>query len=331
MVVGDPEHGVARYARHLADAIRGQAGIDRALALPSIADLPADLPPGTPVHLHVTDRLLAASPEEASLRVERLAASTRLTVTLHDLPQHSDGERNLPRRVEFYRRTIAAARGVVVNSNHEAALLREFVGEAHELAVIPLPVDTAGAGATASAAAAILDDTVAIVGFVYPGKGHAEVVDAVASLSGPRRVVALGAPSPGHTEDVEAIAAAARARGVTFEVTGFLPDDTMLERCATAGVPVAAHRHVSASGSIATWIAAGRRPLIPDSRYSREVSERAPGTVTLYPPDAAGLASAIDRARREPATTLIAPGTATGPDLAQTAARYLDWFAGVPE
>ena len=115
------DHGVAVYARDLAAAVGARH--------PSLVTVEPDdlgrLPDGTAAHAHFTDRLWADSPEQASGRFAALADRLRLSVTLHDVPQASDGERNRERRRAAYAAVAASARGVVVNSDHERALLRE--------------------------------------------------------------------------------------------------------------------------------------------------------------------------------------------------------------
>ena len=323
LVVHDgDEHGVARSARRIALAVEQAIGRSIAVPVDDLTDA-ATAPPRA--HLHFTDRLWAASPEEAAERIECLARRTRLSVTLHDLPQPSDGERNLRRRSDCYARVVRAACGVVVNSGHEETLLREHTAPScGPVEVIPLAVTVSPAPAVIPPA----DGLVGVLGYFYPGKGHAEVVEAVARLHRVGMVV-LGRASDGHERELDAFVADAERRGVPVEVTGWLHDAELVERCRRVAVPVAAHRHVSASGSVATWIEAGRRPLVPRNRYFSEMSERRPGTVTLVEPD--DLGRAVLRALVDPPSTWIDGEAVTRPDLDDTAAAYLAWFrTGVP-
>ena len=75
------------------------------------------------------------------------------------------------------------------------------------------------------------------------------------------------------------------------------------------------------------WIAAGRRPLVPDSRASRELAELRPGTLTLVADG--DLPTAVARAFDDPDSTWLAPSAVTRPDLADTAEAYLRWWAEV--
>jgi glycosyltransferase involved in cell wall biosynthesis len=314
--VGDEQHGVARYSSQLGSHLAVATGLDRSVA---IAELDRSAPGR--VHVHFTDRLWADSPELAAERFELLAATTAVTVTLHDIPQPSDGPVNQRRRSLCYSRVVAAASGVVCNSWHEASLLALFATVRAE--VIPLPVDAH----PLPDGAPVHDGSVAIVGYFYPGKGHREAVDAVARLEGRAPVVALGRASAGHSHDLADLITHAGAQGVQFTATGFLSDDELLRRCRSAAVPLAAHQHVSASGSIATWIASGRRPLIPDTRYSREMLELRPGTATLYEPPL--LSAAIAAALDDPSSTWLEGSVPTGPDSAATVRSYLAWWEGV--
>jgi glycosyltransferase involved in cell wall biosynthesis len=311
IVDGDPRHGVVRYARALAGAVTARAGEGRA---------------PDAVHLHFTDRLWGESPAAAARRVIEVAAGRRLTVTLHDVPQASDGPGGLARRIDGYRTVVAAAAGIVCNSHHEAALLREtgvLAGGEPAPAVIPLPVVPVADGPPATAPPAD-DPEVALLGYVYPGKGHVEAILAAAALPEPPAIRALGGPAPGHEGDLDALAALAARHGVAFRASGWLTDAELREACAIAAVPLAAHSHLSASASINDWIAAGRCPLVADSRYAREIDDLRPGTIRRYRPD--GLAAALATALAAPATTWLAAGTPTRPHLPDVAAGYLDWW-----
>ena len=322
LIVGPPQHGVVRYATDLADAVTASLGNGPDRAATDVGR----------THLHVTDRLFGATPEEAAERIEDLASGTRLSLTLHDVPQESDGTA-FPRRIDAYRRFIGAARGVAVNSRHEAQLVHEHLGtRVDDSAVIaigararhPAPRPRTGDGTPGN--------TVLVGGYIYPGKGHLETIlaaaDAGRSAGGDRpSVVAIGSPSAGHERDVEELTRVARTAGIDFRVTGYLDDDAYRREQYAHGVPVAAHQHVSASRSILDWVEAGRRALVVDSRYSREMAALRPGTIDLYRPQQ--LAEQIRRAWREPESTWIEPSTLLTPTLADAALAYRRWWAAL--
>ncbi len=310
LVVGPPEHGVTSYAARMAQA---SAGCSERVDLPD---------PGPPVDLddrrvlvHFTDRLFGPDAVSAARRLVVLTArAERLTVVLHDVPQASDG-RPREQRSEGYLRVCAAADAVVVNSDHEALLLRALArcrGEAfaadlgRRTHVVPLPVPRPPLDLPDPVPDA--PPTVATLGFVYPGKGLEEVIDAAATLTPPPRVVNLGRASAGHDDVVAQLTRRAERCGVEWSTTGWLPDDALLARLRSVTVPVAAHRHLSASGSINSWLGAGRRPVVTRSRYAQELARRLPGALTLVD----HLAPAIARALTDPACTWLEPGASPG-------------------
>ncbi|MGJ0389371.1 hypothetical protein [Microbacterium sp. CGR1] len=291
LLVHPGTHGVAMYAQDMAAAVRAAHPAIRIVS-PDGLDAEGGR---TPVHVHFTDRLWGGSPEEAAAAFAALAASRPVSVTLHDVPQASDGERNLPRRRAAYASVAGAARGVVVNSEHERALLVEEGVWSGPVVSIPLPV-------------ALLSDlqrmppdrSVGVLGFFYPGKGHDEAARAAAAAGIPRMTV-LGRASDGHAEELEAFVRGAGALGVEVEVTGWLEDAEIARRGRAVSVPVIAHRHVSASGSLASWISWGRRPVAVRNRYMDEMAALRPGTLRTV--DEPGLAVAVREAFEQPDST----------------------------
>lgn len=309
-------HGVAVYAREMAAAVRSSRPSIRVV---DVAD-PEASGPDAPLHVHFTDRLWGASPEEASRAFAALAAGRAVSVTLHDVPQASDGERNLPRRRAAYAAVAAAARGVAVNSEHERALLHEEGVWSGPAVSIPLPVELDPEVGRMPA-----DGSIGVLGYFYPGKGHDEAARAAAT-AGIGRMTVLGRASDGHAVELEEFVRRAGALGVEVEVTGWLDDDEIARRGRAVSVPVIAHRHVSASGSLSSWIGWGRRPVAMRNRYMDEMAALRPGTLqTVDEPD---LAVAVRRAFAHPDTTWhgLARLPMAWPDAAEA---YLRWWGGL--
>jgi glycosyltransferase involved in cell wall biosynthesis len=191
-----------------------------------------------------------------------------------------------------------AADGLVVASIHERSRLRR-AGITAPVLVIPLPIVPLAAPTTRRRVSR--RRTVAILGFVYPGKGHAEVIAAVGSLPPDVQVVALGRASDGHQPLVDCLRRTATSMDRRLLVTGFLDDATLADALHRVDVPVVAARSVSASASVATWIAAGRRPLVARNAYATELAAHDADLVTLYDPE--DLTLAIERALDDPSTT----------------------------
>ena len=308
-------HGVAAYARALAEEVRA---LDTRIR---VTDDPDATDPGTPMHVHVTERLWGPSPEEATARLTALARRHPLTVTFHDVPQASDGGRNRPRRRAFYAAVTRAAHAVAVNSAHERALLAEEGVWDGDVEVLPLPVPALAAGPRPQP-----DGTVGVLGYFYPGKGHDEAL-AAAVEAGVGRLTILGRASDGHAADLDASVRRAGAAGVAVEVTGWLDDADMAARARAVSVPVIAHQHVSASASLTSWIGWGRRPLAVRNRYVDEMAALRPGT--LLPVEPPALSALVRAAAEDPDATWhgIHP-VPVGP--ADVARAYLAWWARVP-
>jgi len=117
------------------------------------------------------------------------------------------------------------------------------------------------------------DGTVGVLGFLYPGKGHEDLVAALPEAT----LRFLGAVSAGHEEWADRLVASGR----NVELTGWLTDDELAGEIGRIAVPVCPHRHFSASGSLMTWLGAGRKVLVTDSDYAREIDAWLPGRVTL--------------------------------------------------
>ncbi|WP_141494833.1 WcbI family polysaccharide biosynthesis putative acetyltransferase [Kytococcus schroeteri] len=331
VVVGPDQHGVVLHARRLAHAGAGEllrlatedlAPDDVAARAWSAPDGPATRLAGRTVVVHFTDRAFGPTPAAAADALERLVAATAsVQVVLHDVPQPSDGT-GQEARTAAYHRVCAAADAVVVSSEHERGLLAAATGvDADRIGVVPLPVERevrqpAGSVTTDEG---VPDDVppgrwVATLGFLYPGKGVEEVVDATAAAARdprlpadrrPTGVLNLGRPAPGHEELVDALEQRAATAGTRFVTTGWLTEDELAAACRAVDVPVAHHRHVSASGSVNSWLAAGRRPLVADSPYAREQAARMPGALRLVGHDDAlhELTGALVDALGDPAST----------------------------
>ncbi|MET0901026.1 MAG: hypothetical protein ABWY45_24195 [Mycobacterium sp.] len=323
VVIGPPRHGVVRFGHDLHRAMVG-CGLpgtlwqaDRVEHLHWTGDVAG-------LHLQFTDRVFGGTPEAAAEAVCAIVADAdrvglRVTATLHDLPQPSDG-RNHQRRTAAYADVCARLHAVIVSSEHERALLHGYAPL--RVAVVPLPVTFAHAERTPPPSL-----SVGIFGFVYPGKGHLEVLEALAGLSEDVELVAIGEASHGHDDLIIALHRCAETTQVRFRLTGHVPDSDVAATLRGVTVPIAPHRHISASGSINSWLAAGRRPLAPVNRYTEEMVRRNPEALQLYPDTAAGLRTAIGRALDEPLLSWLPQSAVFTPSADEAAAQYARLFA----
>ncbi|AFR49522.1 hypothetical protein [Gordonia sp. KTR9] len=303
LVVGPRSHGVVRYAQSVFDAVIAESAGHR---LAYMRTLRAGVPPGLAecalVHVHVTDRLFGRTPSRARDNLLAMIAGLHrpVSVTLHDLPQPSDGAA-MQARIEFFRSVARSATGVIVSSRHEASLFAEYVDASITPEVVPLMFDTVRVDKPTEST----ELTVGVLGYLYPGKGHMETLRAMSGLDPSVGFVALGTPSPGHEDLADDLAKVAADMGRRCTITGYLTDDELRRASAEVTVPVAYHRHMSASGSINSWISAGRRPLVPRTTYTEELDARSPGVVTMHGNNDSALKSAIESAFVRPASTWI--------------------------
>jgi glycosyltransferase involved in cell wall biosynthesis len=338
-VVGPERHGVVAHAQRLAladDALRDAFVRIKSSDHATVARRLSEALDGErAAMLHVTDHLFGATPSAAADLIESLASVTPLALCLHDLPQPQEGEARHARRRACYARLARSATVVVVASEHERELLERCLdgeGSAVDVVVLPLPVERGDASGGPVAAASAVDQrrapgrtpVVGVLGFLYPGKGLDDVIGAAAEVNSDHRrpsVVNIGAVAAGHDDLAEELNALAAARGVEFVVSGFVPEDDLATVLGEVDVPVAAHRHVSASGSVNAWIAAGRRPLVLAGTYTRELDRRMPGAVTLVETPQ-HLPAAIEAALGDPPSTWIGWGVTVGPTWSQSAADH---------
>ncbi|TPG27362.1 glycosyltransferase family 4 protein [Mycolicibacterium hodleri] len=331
LVVGPPRHGVVTFALDLAASLDRGNRPAPTVRVDDWTDLDGALDRvgrTDGVHLNFTDRLFGSTPRDAADRVVDLvghftSAGVRVTATLHDVPQPADGG-NYHQRVAAYRTVCSAVHGRATNSEHERSLLAESkVARSADVVVVPLPLHL---GEAPSSRPLVERRSVAVLGFLYPGKGHREVLAAMADLPRDVEFVAVGEPSAGHADLVEHLAESARAAGRQFTVTGYVPDEALSAAVRRVSVPIAHHRHVSASGSLNTWIAAHRRPLAPANRYTIEHAARHPGTLRLYPDTGHGMRDAIASALDDPDSTWLTADATSGSAPADTARLYMQAF-----
>lgn len=338
LIVGHRRHGVTRYAQDLGAPIARLTGTPFSEPIIDAAAAEAATTTIARAHLHVTDRIFGTSPEDAADRITRMARTCRLTVTLHDLPQPSDGEHNLHRRSSAYRRIARASTAVAVSSEHELALFTRYVDDASTRATIVVPLGSRArvpsVGRSVPAPSAEQRDLIVLLaGFVYPGKGHDDAIRAAAKVGAHLgatgappvlRVRALGAVADGHGGEQERLAKLANVLGVQFEITGFLSDNDYTAARADPGIPVAAHQHISASRTLLDWADSGRKPLVVASAYAREMDSLRPGTLSMYDPDR--LPEALEAAWRDPLATYLPTPMSTPWTLEDAAAAYMRWW-----
>lgn len=291
LIVGPEQHGVVEYGLLLAKHAGGRVvRFDNWTALPTD---PREFPAG-PLQIYFTDHLFGSSPSEALTRVLNLVGNHPLSVSFHDVPQLEEGADRFARRAKAYVELAQRADAVVVNSQHEARFFTQRLTQNPHpaLRVVPLPlpqrVTTIKPSSSTPPNPPSIHDDIAIMGFIYPGKGHMELLDSLSKnpAHGIHSLRALGRIADGHEWLADDLRSASMRAGVDLEITGFLDPEELEQEMFRAGIPVCAHRHFSASGSLMKWISLGRRVLVADGPYPRELRERWPNFIVLVKDDA---------------------------------------------
>ncbi|PPK66114.1 hypothetical protein V5P93_003826 [Actinokineospora auranticolor] len=273
---GPSGHGVVRHAALVADAVR-EHGFH-----PTHSD--ADL-----THAQFSDSLYGAGIAQATRSFLDWAATAPrpLVVTLHDVPGGDPDARRDRERISGYREVAGVCDAILVSSRHEAVKARAFTDRQVHVIDLPLPSLPAPGPRPWWADQPVLG----VLGFLYPGKGHARAIDAAARSPLHPRVVAAGSTSPGHADLERSLAKRAADLGVDLVVTGTLSDADMAAAAAAITVPLVLHDRASASGTLLTWWGSRRRPLAAPGDYAVELHRRHPGSLALCADD-----SALDRA-----------------------------------
>ena len=314
--LGRPESGVRRYGQLIADAAATRPGMD----VVQIDAGRVDLDSG---------RLLAAASEldDRQLAVmqwnrrgwgkhgrslARLIRFRRryggaLVVTLHDVFGR-DGlrERYLQPDAWSLRWLGRTADRIVVHSQIEVERLRGIV-PVERIRVIPHFVERRQQVLRPDEARARLGlgdrRIVTLLGFVYGRKGHRYAVEAVPYLPDDVVMVYAGGPVAGRSFAHDLAVAKAKELGLgdRFRITGYLSDEELENWIAATHLAILPFTDLSASGSLSSWISAGKPMLVSDLPGFREYARRVPGALHFFgPPEPWPLGVAINELMAKP-------------------------------
>jgi hypothetical protein len=125
-----------------------------------------------------------------------------------------------------------------------------------------------------------------VLGFVHRAKGHALVVEAMPHWPDDVHVVFAGRPAVGSADFARRL----EERAVQLEVarrlriTGYLDEKTLDRHLAATDLALCPFEEVSASGSLATWIAAERPILASEQPQIAEYNAMAAGAIATFAP-----------------------------------------------
>lgn len=308
---GPDHHGAVRHTVQVAALLRDR-GVDVSLTR-SLAAGEGEALTWTPF----TDALFGRDIASAAHAFRTWAGSRHgpLVVTLHDVPGSDPDPARDHRRIAGYQAVVDRADAVAVCSADEAARVRAVLGRA--ATVVPLPVEPLSPAGPRPGWAS--RPSVGVLGFVYPGKGHDLAVEAARRTGAD--VVAIGGAGPGSQALLAQLREQAGRGGVELVVTGPLTERDLHAAALAVDVPLAAYATRSASASLHTWLACGRRPVAIPGPYADELSSRWTGVIDVR----SDLHEAVTEALADPGRTwLTAP--APRPDVG---AAYARLFASV--
>lgn len=151
---------------------------------------------------------------------------------------------------------------------------------------------------------------VTLLGYIHPRKGHRLALEAFARLPAEFVLVFAGDAPRGGEQFLQRLLARAQELGIRdrVRVTGYLDEDTLDDYIAATHVPVCPFSAVAGSGSMSTWISAGRMFLSSDLPLVREYNSMATDAIATFATnDAPTLAEAVlqfDRGSRAEAPIL---------------------------
>lgn len=222
------------------------------------------------------------------------ARARRVTVAGREWWRAAHGE--IAGALEEVRRRADA---VIVSTEVEASRLGGRI-EASRLSVIPLLVEdrTLRVGRDDARRALGVGDEplLASLGFVFPYKGNALVIEALPMLPDVRFVCAgRDDVDPAHTAALHALA---DRLGVASRVrfTGRLDEDQLELHLAATDLAVCAFAEMSASASLSTWISAACPVLASDLPQIAEYDALVPGAIARFRPYTAEAFAAAARA-----------------------------------
>ncbi len=297
--LGREESGVRRYGQLIADEARTRAGLtvteveagrvdQSSEQLAAVADGLADCD----VALMQWNRRGWGKNGRALPRLMRFRRAYKglLVVTMHDVFDRTGlRQRYLQPDAWSLRWLGRNADRIVVHSQIEVERLRGIV-PVEKMRVIPHFVERRELSLTPAQARARLGlgdrRLVTLLGFVYGRKGHRYAVEAVPYMPDDAVMVYAGGPVEGRTfvHDLALDKAQELQLGDRFRITGYLSEDELETWIAATHLAILPFTDLSASGSMSSWISAGKPMLVSDLPGTREYARWAPGALHFFGP-----------------------------------------------
>jgi glycosyltransferase involved in cell wall biosynthesis len=297
--LGRPESGVRRYGQLIADEARASGDLAIIEAEAGRVDESSQLLTRVAGELSGCDVVMMQWNRRGwgktgrslprLLRFRR-AYQGALVVTLHDVfDREGLRQRHLQPDVWSLRWLGRTADRVVVHSQIEVERLRGII-PMQKLRVVPHFVERRELALTPQEARARLGlsdrRVVTLLGFVYGRKGHRYAVEAVPFMPADAVMVYAGGPVAGrsYVHDLALSKAQELGLGDRFRITGYLTDEELATWISATTLAILPFTDLSASGSLSSWISAGKPMLVSDLPGFREYGRRVPGALNFFSP-----------------------------------------------
>jgi glycosyltransferase involved in cell wall biosynthesis len=213
-----------------------------------------------------------------------------LVITLHDVfPREGVRARWLTTDALALRIVGRNASRVVVHSRTEVARLKGLI-PMRKVRVVPHFVEERQIPMTAADARRRLGvegrKVVTLLGFIYGRKGHKILVEAIPDLAPDVLVVYAGGPVAEREFATRFVEKRRTELGIEdrLRITGWLSEEDLETWVAATDLAVLPFKELSASGSLSSWIAAGKPILASDLPGFREYDVMVPGALRLFGP-----------------------------------------------
>lgn len=297
--LGRPESGVRRYGQLIADGARSMSDLRIIEAEAGRVDQSSEQLARVTAELAESDVVIMQWNRRGwgkhGRSLPRLMRFRRgwkgaLVVTLHDVfAREGLRQRFLQPDVWSLRWLGRTADRIIVHSQIEVERLRGII-DIERIRVVPHFVEKRTLPLTPDQARAKLGlsdrRVVTLLGFVYGRKGHRYAVEAVPFMPDDAIMVYAGGPVEGRTYVYDLALAKAQELGLgdRFRITGYLSDEDLETWIAATHLAILPFTDLSASGSLSSWISAGKPMLASDLPGFREYARRVPGALSFFKP-----------------------------------------------
>ncbi|MER3433506.1 MAG: glycosyltransferase [Leptolyngbya sp. ERB_1_1] len=323
--IGETKHGIVRYGRLLAHEAKQRADLavieaeleltgEKHRDLKQLTEVAHKLSAADVVHFQYNSQIWGGRDRQlAYLRSFFQFCTTPRIVTLHDvyyppssavLAQQYFSKSKHVSLSEFVKavfrdrlspnvlalhQVIERSQTVLVCTQEEARRLRDRTTSS-KVKVVPhfvearhLQIDRAEARKSLG-----LDGltVITLLGFIYSGKGHQLLIEALPQLPDTVKVVFAGGANSGQEAYYQGLMALAEKIGVSdrIRVTGYLSEQDLEQYLIATDLAVCPFQRASASGSLSTWISVAQPILASNIAQVSEYNDLEPNAIQVFHP-----------------------------------------------